>query len=65
MTDREVIEKKDLPEQNTGEHLVYLPEPDKVKMLKDFRDMAEKDFILAKLEQNNLKPAPTPSSRSP
>jgi len=53
MTDRDVIEKKDLPEQITGEHLVYLPEPDKVKTLKDFRDMAEKDFILAKLEQNN------------
>jgi len=53
MTDREAIEKKDLPEQITGEHLVYLPEPDKVKTLKDFRDMAEKDFILAKLEQNN------------
>ena len=53
MTDRDVIEKKDLPEQIIGEHLVYLPEPDKVKTLKDFRDMAEKDFILAKLEQNN------------
>jgi two-component system nitrogen regulation response regulator NtrX len=53
MTDRDVIEKKDLPEQIAGEHLVYLPEPDKVKTLKDFRDMAEKDFILAKLEQNN------------
>jgi len=53
MTDRDTIEQKDLPEQIIGEHRVYLPEPDKVKTLKDFRDLAEKDFILAKLEQNN------------
>ena len=53
MTDRDAIEKKDLPEQIIGEHRVHLPEPDKAKTLKDFRDMAEKDFILAKLEQNN------------
>jgi len=53
MTDRDRIEQKDLPEQIIGEHRVYLPEPDKAKTLKDFRDMAEKDFILAKLEQNN------------
>ncbi len=53
MTNRDMIEQKDLPEQIIGEHRVYLPEPDKVKTLKDFRDMAEKDFILAKLEQNN------------
>jgi len=42
-----------LPEQIIGERRVYLPEPDKAKTLKDFRDMAEKDFILARLEQNN------------
>ncbi len=53
MTDRDMIEKKDLPEQIFGEHRVHLPESEKVKTLKDFRDMAEKDFILAKLEQNN------------
>ena len=37
---------------SAAEHRVYLPEPDKVKTLKDFRDLAEKDFILAKLEEN-------------
>jgi len=54
MTDRDTIKQKDLPEQIIGEHRVYLPERDKVRTLKDFRDLAEKDFILAKLEQNNL-----------
>jgi len=54
MTDRDTIKQKDLPEQIIGEHWVYLPERDKVRTLKDFRDLAEKDFILAKLEQNNL-----------
>jgi two-component system nitrogen regulation response regulator NtrX len=29
-----------------------MPDPDEVKTLKDFRDIAEKDFILAKLEEN-------------
>ena len=53
MTEKDVIEKRDLPEQLRSEHLVCLPEPEKVKTLKDFRDLAEKDFILAKLEENN------------
>ena len=53
MTEADTIEKRDLPEQIRGEHRIYLPEADKVKTLKDFRDLAEKDFLLAKLEENN------------
>ena len=50
MTDKDAIEKKDLPEQLRGERQIYLPDAAKVQTLKDFRDLAEKDFILAKLE---------------
>jgi len=53
MTEGDVIGKKDLPEQIRGEHHIYLPEAAKVKTLKNFRDLAEKDFLLAKLEENN------------
>jgi len=53
MTDKDAIEKKDLPEQLRGERQIYLPDAAKVQTLKDFRDLAEKDFILAKLEENN------------
>jgi len=53
MTESDIIEKKDLPSQIRGEAFVYLPDTKKVKTLKDFRDLAEKDFILAKLEENN------------
>jgi len=53
MTSKDTIEKKDLPEQVRGEAKVYVPEAAKVQTLKDFRDLAEKDFILAKLEENN------------
>ena len=52
MTDRDVIEKRDLPEAIRGEHRIYMPDAAKVKTLKDFRDMSEKEFILAKLEEN-------------
>ena len=53
MTDSDVIEKKDLPERIRGESALYLPEANKVKTLKEFKDLAEKNFILAKLEENN------------
>jgi len=53
MTDKDVIEQKDLPEQIRGERGVFLPDADKVRTLKDFRELAEKDFILAKLEENH------------
>ncbi len=52
MTEKDVIGVRDLPEQIRGEHRVFLPDPGAVKTLKDFRDLAEKDFILAKLEEN-------------
>jgi len=52
MTEKDVIGVRDLPEQIRGEHRVFLPDPGAVKTLKDFRDLAEKDFIMAKLEEN-------------
>jgi two-component system nitrogen regulation response regulator NtrX len=52
MTDRETIEKLDLPENIRGEHALFMPDAAKVRTLKDFRDLAEKEFILAKLESN-------------
>ncbi len=52
MTDAETIEKKHLPEQVTGPAKTHLPDSDKIKTLKDFRELAEKDFLLAKLEKN-------------
>ena len=53
MTDSDTVVKKDLPEQIKGESTVYFPEADKVKSLKVFRDLAEKEFILAKLEESD------------
>jgi len=53
MTPGDRIERSDLPEQIRGEKGVVLPEAAKVKTLKDFRDMAEREFLLAKLEANN------------
>lgn len=52
MTGKDVIEKLDLPEAIRGEHALFLPEAATIKTLKDFRDLAEKEFILAKLEEN-------------
>ncbi len=53
MTDAEIIEKKHLPSPVRGEIKTDLPDSAKIKTLKDFRELAEKDFILAKLEKNN------------
>jgi len=53
MTEGDIIQKKDLPEQIRGEIHIYLPDPQKIKTLKEFREQAEKDFILTKLEENN------------
>jgi two-component system nitrogen regulation response regulator NtrX len=53
MTEADVIERKDLPERIRGEAQIYLPDAGKIKNLKDFRDLAEKQFILAKLEEND------------
>jgi two-component system nitrogen regulation response regulator NtrX len=53
MSEVEVIQKKDLPEPIRGDGQVALPDAGVVKTLKDFRELAEKDFILAKLEKNS------------
>ncbi len=54
MAEAEIIEKKHLPGQQVdNEAKIDLPEGTKIKTLKDFREVAEKDFILAKLEKNN------------
>jgi two-component system nitrogen regulation response regulator NtrX len=53
MTEGEKIEKQDLPTPIRGEDKVDLPEAATIKTLKDFRELAEKEFILAKLEKNN------------
>jgi two-component system nitrogen regulation response regulator NtrX len=53
MTDADIIEMKDLPEQIRGEVQTYLPDAKGIKTLKEFREQAEKDFILSKLKENN------------
>jgi len=53
MTEGDTLSRTDLPEQIKGEAEIYLPDSQKVKSLKDFRDLAEKEFILSKLEDNN------------
>lgn len=52
-TEVDIIEKKDLPEQIRGEMQIYLPDVKEIKSIKEFRDLAEKEFILSKLEANN------------
>jgi len=51
--DSDTIEKKDLPEMITGDSQIYLPDVRTIKSLKEFRDVAEKEFILSKLEEND------------
>ena len=53
MTEAEIIEKNHLPEQIKGGTKTHLPDTSNVKTLKDLRELAEKDFLLAKLEKNN------------
>ncbi len=53
MTEGDIIDLKDLPEQFRGEAHIPIPEAKGIKTLKEFRDLAEKDFILAKLEENS------------
>lgn len=53
MTEGDTIDRNDLPEQIKGEVDIYLPDSQKVKSLKEFRDLAEREFILSKLETNN------------
>jgi two-component system nitrogen regulation response regulator NtrX len=53
MTEGERIGVKDLPESFRGSVKARLPGPTQAKTLKDYREMAEREFILAKLEKNN------------
>ena len=53
MTEAEVIDKKDLPGQEGSGGRTQLPDAGEAQTLKDYRELAEKDFILAKLEKNN------------
>ncbi len=52
MTDRDTIERKDLPEPLREKAEAALPDASGVKTLREFRDLAERDFLLAKLEAN-------------
>jgi len=52
MTEEDTINKNQLPEHIKGDSDICLPDTDKVKNLKDFRDQAEKEFILSKLKEN-------------
>ena len=52
-SDRDIIEKKDLPEQIRGEIQIYFPDIEKIKSLKEFRDLAEREFIISKLTEND------------
>ena len=49
----QIIDKSDLPEEIKGEMRIYLPDVKGIKNLKDFRDLAEKEFILSKLREND------------
>ncbi len=53
MVEGDIIEAKHLPEYMRGEALFALPDAKKIKTLKEFREIAERDFILAKLKENN------------
>ena len=53
LTDKDTIEVKDLPAPFCEEREVGLPAAGGVRTLREFRDIAERDFILAKLEANN------------
>jgi len=46
------IEKEHLPEEIRGEVRIYLPDAKGIRNLKEFRERAEKEFILAKLKEN-------------
>jgi two-component system nitrogen regulation response regulator NtrX len=53
MTEKDTIEANDLPELVREECEVGAPAAAGIKTLREYRDLAERDFILAKLEANN------------
>ena len=52
-TDGNTIDEKHLPEEIRGEMRIYLPDAKGIKNLKEFRDLAEKEFILSNLRENS------------
>jgi len=52
MTDKDTIRPQDLPEPLREKAEAALPDASGVKTLREFRDLAERDFLLAKLEAN-------------
>ncbi|HAR36154.1 MAG TPA: Fis family transcriptional regulator [Acidobacteria bacterium] len=53
LTDKETIGPQDLPDYLLQEKDLFLPDLRRIKTLKDFREEAEKNFILFKLKSNN------------
>ncbi len=53
MSESDTIGLGDLPEAIRGECAPALPDASQARTLKDFRDAAEKSYILAKLKENN------------
>jgi two-component system, NtrC family, nitrogen regulation response regulator NtrX len=53
MAERETVEKEDLPDHFHEGREAPRPEASGVKTLREFRDLAERDFLLARLEANN------------
>jgi len=53
LTDKEVIEVEDLPDYLLQEKEIFFPDFRKIKTLREFREEAEKNFILFKLKANN------------
>ncbi len=53
MTDKEIIGPEDLPDYILQDRELLLPDFRRIKTLKDFREEAEKNFILYKLKSNN------------
>ena len=53
MSEKDIIDVEDLPEYIRGDSSVYFPDIKNVRSLKEFKELAEKKFILAKLKENN------------
>ncbi len=53
LTDRDVDRDGDLPESLREARAVAVPDAAGVRTLRDFRELAEKEFLLAKLEAND------------
>ncbi len=53
ISDADVIKRKDLPDQLKEDVNIYLPDVKKIKGLKEFKDVAEREFILSKLKEND------------